>query len=108
MLSALALIADIGIRSHVAAYVHAAGVPLEVTAEQAGCGSTQAGLKLEHLVPAERKAFRHSFCARMRAKFSQQRLDVEFHGVQRDVQTARRVAGGPGCSGDPFSSPGPL
>jgi hypothetical protein len=74
--------------AHVAAYVHA-GVLLDVTAEHAGCGSPQASLKLEHFVPAERKAFRYSFRARMRVKFSQQGLDVEFHGVQRYVQTAR-------------------
>src|ERR1700730_5970329 len=46
-------------------------------------------LKLEHLVPTERKAFRHGFRARMRAEFSQQGLDVEFHRVKRDAQTTR-------------------
>jgi len=34
-------------------------------------------------------SFRHGFGAGPRAQFPEQRFDVEFHGVQRDVETAR-------------------
>ena len=73
-------------RIHVAAphlRVHATRVLLDAAAERASRGSLQpqATLKLEHLVHTERKAFRHSLRARMRAKFSQQGLDVEFNGM---------------------------
>ena len=73
-------------RIHVAALhlcVHATRVLLDAAAERASRGFLQphATLKLEHLIPTERKAFRHSLRARMRAKFSQQGLDVEFNGM---------------------------
>ena len=43
----------------------------------------------DRLIAAPFGGFRHGFRPRARAQFAKYRLDMEFHGMQRDVQSAR-------------------